>query len=57
MGQKADNPLPEEDDDTKLAKQFSEFFLNQIIKLGNYSTIYHHIEFKRMQFSGLTNSQ
>ena len=40
MGQKEDHPLPEEDDDTKLAEQFSEFFLNKII---NIRKLFHNI--------------
>ena len=40
MGQKEDNPLPEEDDDSKLAEQFSEFFLNKII---NIRKLFHNI--------------
>ena len=57
MDQKEDNPLLEEDDDTKLAEQFSEFFLNKIINIRKYSIIYHCMKLKRMQFPGLTNSQ
>ena len=40
MGQKEENPLPEEDDDTKLAEQFGEFFLNKII---NIRKLFHNI--------------
>ena len=39
-GQKEDNPLPEENDDTKPAKQFREFFLNKII---NIRKLFHDI--------------
>ena len=34
IGQKEENPLPEADNDTKLAKEFGEFFLNKIINIG-----------------------
>ena len=40
MGQKQENPLPEEDDDTKLAEQFGEFFLSKII---NIRKLFHNI--------------
>ena len=40
MGHKEDNPLPEEDDDTKLAEQFGKFFLNKII---NIRKLFHNI--------------
>ena len=40
MGQKEDNPLPEEDDDTKLAEPFKGFFLNKII---NIRKLFHDI--------------
>ena len=33
MGQTRENPLPEEEDDTKLAEQFREFFLGKIINI------------------------
>ena len=33
MDQKTGNPLPEEDNDTKLAEQFREFFLSKIINI------------------------
>ena len=33
MGQKEDNQIPREDDDTKLAEQIREFFLNKIINI------------------------
>ena len=39
-GQKEENPLPVEDDDTKLAEQFGEFFLNKII---NIRKLFHNI--------------
>ena len=39
-GHKEENPLPEEDDDTKLAEQFGEFFINKIINIGK---LFHHI--------------
>ena len=39
-GQKEENPLPEENDDTKLAEQFREFFLNKII---NIRKLFHNI--------------
>ena len=39
-GQKEDNPLPEEDYDTKLAEQFGEFILNKII---NIRKLFHNI--------------
>ena len=55
MGQKEDNPLPEEDGDAKLAEQFSAFFLNKTS--GNYSTIYHHTKLKKTQSPGFTDSQ
>ena len=31
--QKEENPLLEEDDDTKLAEQFRKFFLNKIVSI------------------------
>ena len=37
MGQKEENPLPEEDNDIKLAVQFKEFFLNKIINIRKLS--------------------
>ena len=40
IGQKEDTPLPEEDDDTKLAEQFSEFSLNEI---SNIRKLFHNI--------------
>ena len=40
VGQKEDNPLPEEDDGIKPAKQFREFFLNKII---NIRKLFHDI--------------
>ena len=40
MDQKEDNPLPEEDDDTKLSEQFGEFFLNKII---NIRKLFHDV--------------
>ena len=40
MCQKEENPLPEEDDDTKLAEQLREFFLNKII---NIRKLFHNI--------------
>ena len=40
MGPKQENPLPEEDDDTKLAKQFGEFFLSKVI---NIRKLFHSI--------------
>ena len=40
MGQKQENPLPEEEDDTKLAHQFVEFFLSKII---NIRKLFHNI--------------
>ena len=39
-GQKQENPLPEEDDDSKLAEQFGEFFLGKII---NIRELFHNI--------------
>ena len=39
-GQKQENILPEEDDDTKLAGQFREFFLSKII---NIRKLFHNI--------------
>ena len=39
-GQKEENPLPEDDNDTKLAEQFGEFFLNKII---NIRKLFHDI--------------
>ena len=33
MGLKEENPLPEENNDTKLAERFEEFFLNKIINI------------------------
>ena len=57
MGQKEDNPIPEEDDDTKLDEQFGEFFLNIISSTsGNYSTIYHHTKLKKIQLPNSINS-
>ena len=38
-GQKEDNILPEEDDDTKLTEQFDEFFLNKIINIRKLHNI------------------
>ena len=46
MGQKEDNPLPEEDDDSKLAEQFGEFFLNKII---NISKLFYDIPKSKTQ--------
>ena len=40
MDQKEDNPLPEDDDDTKLAEQFQEVFLT---KITNIRKIFHDI--------------
>ena len=40
MGQKQENPLPDEDDATKLAEQFGEFLLNKII---NIRKLFHNI--------------
>ena len=40
MGQKQENPLPEEDDDTNLAEKFREFFLSKII---NIRKLFHNI--------------
>ena len=40
MGQKENNPLSEEDDNTKLAEQFGEFFLN---KYFNKRKLFHDI--------------
>ena len=40
MGQKQENPLPEEDDDTKLAEPFGEFFLSKFI---NIRKLFHNI--------------
>ena len=40
MGQKEDNPLPEKDNDTKLAEQFGECFLNKILKIRK---LFHNI--------------
>ena len=37
-GQKEDNPLPEDDDGTKLAEQFRQFFTNKVI---NIRKIFH----------------
>ena len=39
-GQKEENPLLEEDDDTKLAEQFRKFFLNKIISIRK---LFHNI--------------
>ena len=39
-GPKQENPLPEEDDDTKPSKQFGEFFLSKII---NIRKLFHNI--------------
>ena len=57
MGQKENNPLQEEDDGTKLAEQFREFFLNKSSTSGNYSIIYCYTKLKKTQFSDLTNFQ
>ena len=46
MGQKEDNPLPEEDDDTKLVEQFSEFFWNRIV---NIKRLFHNISLYETQ--------
>ena len=51
-GQKQENPLPKEDDDTKLAELFREFFLNKII---NIKKLFHNIppyETQQSQFQG-----
>ena len=40
MGKREENPLPEGNDDTKLAEQFGEFFLSKII---NIRKLFHNI--------------